>query len=114
MIVRVVDGIVYTIPDVSPADEDRFMEKNPTGGFMKVDSLPESKHGNLKFVDGEIVVDAEREAAREAMQYQYDRSGKYPSIEEQLDMMYWDKVNGTDTWVAAISKVKQDTPKPVS
>jgi|TARA_R100001443_G_scaffold115799_2_gene134413 hypothetical protein len=39
----------------------------------------------------------------------YER--KYPPIEEQLDMLYWDKVNGTENWKAAIDKVKADTPK---
>jgi hypothetical protein len=39
----------------------------------------------------------------------YER--KYPAIEEQLDMLYWDKVNGTENWKAAIDKVKADTPK---
>ena len=39
----------------------------------------------------------------------YER--KYPPIEEQLDMLYWDKVNGTENWKAAIDKIKADTPK---
>ena len=36
----------------------------------------------------------------------------YPSIGEQLDMQYWDAVNGTTTWKDAIAKVKSDNPKP--
>ena len=36
----------------------------------------------------------------------------YPSIGEQLDMQYWDSVNGTTTWKDAIAKVKSDNPKP--
>ena len=36
---------------------------------------------------------------------------QYPSIEEQLDMLYWDKVNGTEKWKAAIDKIKADNPK---
>ena len=36
----------------------------------------------------------------------------YPSIQEQLDMQYWDKVNGTTNWEDAIAKVKLDNPKP--
>jgi hypothetical protein len=35
----------------------------------------------------------------------------YPSIQEQLDMQYWDNVNGTTTWKDAIAKVKADNPK---
>jgi len=44
--------------------------------------------------------------------YQRDREMKYPSITDQLDMQYWDKKNGTTTWVDAITKVKTDIPKP--
>ena len=40
------------------------------------------------------------------------RKVEYPSIEDQLDMQYWDKKNGTTTWVDAITKVKTDYPKP--
>lgn len=36
---------------------------------------------------------------------------KYPEIHEQLDMMYWDNVNGTTTWKDAIAQVKADNPK---
>lgn len=37
----------------------------------------------------------------------------YPSIKDQLDMMYWDKVNGTNTWVDTITKIKKDNPMVV-
>jgi len=43
---------------------------------------------------------------------QYQRDRVYPSIQDQFDMQYWDKVNGTTTWQDAIAKVKADTPKP--
>ena len=39
------------------------------------------------------------------------RKLSYPEISEQLDMMYWDNVNGTTTWKDAIAKVKADNPK---
>ncbi len=51
----------------------------------------------------------ENKAEEEATQYQRDR--QYPSIGEQLDMQYWDDVNGTTTWKDAIAKVKADNPK---
>ncbi len=40
------------------------------------------------------------------------RLNGYPSISEQLDMLYWDKKNGTNKWVEAVDKVKSDNPKP--
>mgnify|MGYP003116566571 FL=1 len=46
------------------------------------------------------------------LDYRFKRADEYPSIQEQLDMQYWDKKNGTTTWVDAIAKVKSDNPKP--
>jgi hypothetical protein len=40
------------------------------------------------------------------------RQSAYPSTGDQLDMQYWDAVNGTTTWKDAIAKVKSDNPKP--
>jgi hypothetical protein len=40
------------------------------------------------------------------------RQEAYGSIAEQLDMMYWDSVNGTTTWNDHIAQVKADNPKP--
>ena len=54
----------------------------------------------------------EVQAEYDANQYQRDRATAYPSIQEQLDMQYWDKVNGTTTWEDAVAKVKSDNPKP--
>ena len=45
-------------------------------------------------------------------EYKRKRAAEYPSLQEQLDMQYWDKKNCTTTWVDAIAKVKSDNPKP--
>ena len=45
-------------------------------------------------------------------QYAIDRATSYPSIQDQLDMQYWDSVNGTTTWKDAIEAVKTENPKP--
>lgn len=71
----------------------------------------------LKFVSGKFVVEDSQELANEkaewiANQYQRDRALQYPSIQDQLDMQYWDQVNGTTTWKDAVAKVKADNPKP--
>ena len=49
------------------------------------------------------------QAEYDANQYQRDR--RYPKITDQMDMQYWDQVNGTTTWKDAIAKVKVDNPK---
>jgi hypothetical protein len=53
----------------------------------------------------------ELQAEYDANEYQRERATAYPSIQEQLDMQYWDKVNGTTNWEDAIAKVKSDIPK---
>lgn len=45
-------------------------------------------------------------------EYIQKRLDEYPTIEEQLDMIYWDKVNVTNVWKAKIDEVKAKFPKP--
>ena len=53
----------------------------------------------------------ELQAEYEAKHYQRDRQRQYPSIPDQLDMLYWDKVNGTENWLNSIESVKNRFPK---
>ena len=53
----------------------------------------------------------ELQAEYDAKNYQRDRAKEYPTIQEQLDMQYWDNVNGTTNWEDTIAKVKGDNPK---
>lgn len=52
------------------------------------------------------------EIQQERIDTQYQRERQYPTIAEQLDMQYWDSVNGTTTWADAIAAVKTANPKP--
>ena len=58
------------------------------------------------------IAKAELQAEYDSKQYQRDRATSYPIIQDQLDMMYWDRKNGTKTWEESIDKVKADNPKP--
>ena len=80
--------------------------------------------GRHKTINGiQVPLTAEEETARDAEEtaaaaykaanaYKTARRTAYPTVEEQMDMQYWDKKNGTTTWVDAITKVKTDNPKP--
>ena len=46
-----------------------------------------------------------------SFEYERDRSSAYPSIQDQLDMMYHDQVNGTITWKDTIAGIKSSNPK---
>jgi len=56
----------------------------------------------------------ELQAEYDNKQYQRDRAKAYPSIEEQMDMQYWDKVNGTNNWETKIAEIKAQFPKPTT
>lgn len=62
---------------------------------------------NRKYLDFEgnpVTIDEERVQ-------KYDlRLLNYPLIEEQLDMIYWDQVNGTTVWKDTISQIKSERP----
>ena len=48
-------------------------------------------------------------------EYKYNRAEEYPSIKEQLDLLYKDmaadKGDKTGEWFKAVKKVKDDNPK---
>ena len=50
--------------------------------------------------------------AAAAVKYKSDREKAFASTGDQLDMQYWDAVNGTTTWKDHVAKVKSDNPKP--
>lgn len=39
------------------------------------------------------------------------RRSEYPPIVDQLDMIYWDKINGTNRWQDMITEIKEKYPK---
>ena len=59
--------------------------------------------------DAEIQAEITRlEADYAVKQYQRDRAAAYPSIADQLDLLYH---GGMDAWKAAITAVKEEFPK---
>ena len=72
------------------------------------------KDGNQVEIDSAKVTAARKaiDDAYAATQYQRDRRKAFASVGDQLDMQYWDAVNGTTTWKDHVAKVKADNPKP--
>jgi 4-alpha-glucanotransferase len=84
---------------------------------MKKVITPENPQGVLLELTAEEQSQRETDQAKTAEflarnQYKFDRQRAYPSLAEQLDMQYWDSVNGTTTWADAIAAVKAAHPKP--
>jgi len=48
------------------------------------------------------------------VEHKHNRLKEYPTPQEQLDMQYWDKINGTNIWEETITAIKTKYPKVVS
>ena len=89
-------GIEYVVEDIDGTPTLRWLKEiagNPTDAQI-----------NSKIT--------ELETAWNNKAYARERIKNYPSIEDQLDMQYWDSVNSTTTWKDAIAAVKSANPKP--
>ena len=99
---------------------------NPSADFQykKEDfSTIEWMNGTTPIAQADVVAkQAELQAEYDAKQYQRDRNPDegekvnatnfYPSIGDQLDMLFHDKKDGTTTWEDAVQAVKDAHPKP--
>ena len=73
----------------------------------------DSSGNKITLVQSEIdTARTELNAEATAVKYKSDRTTAFASIGDQLDMQYWDAINGTTTWKDHIAKVKADNPKP--
>ena len=79
-----------------------------------IDTSAGEVYSNLKLNDETAVMPTEEEvnAKIAELQWEENRKSAYASIQDQLDMQYWDGVNGTTTWADHIAQVKSDNPKP--
>ena len=59
-------------------------------------------------VDAEV---ARLQAEHDSKAYARARADAYAPIAEQLDMQYWESVNGSRTWLDHIEAVKEAHPK---
>jgi basic membrane lipoprotein Med (substrate-binding protein (PBP1-ABC) superfamily) len=77
-------------------------------------SIAYDANGHVVELNQQAVIDEEirLQAEYEYKEYQRKRAAEYPSIQEQMDMQYWDLINGTTTWQDAIDAVKAKYPKP--
>ena len=88
---------------------------NPKADF----SIEEKDVNQITWLNGTTPIPANEILAKQqeliteynSNKYQRDRAKDYPSLADQLDMQYWDKINGTNKWQQAINAVKQKYPK---
>ena len=93
-------------------EDSQYIEKR-TGYFIPTDPensdyqqfIQDVAEQGIGIVEGPDVVEPS---------YAELRTSEYPSREDQFDMMYWDKVNGTTTWEDTIQAVKDKYPKTIT
>ena len=95
-------------------DHDAIHRAYPQWGRVSDEEGAFDKDGTKIEIEQSKVDEARAaiDAELAAVKYKSDRSEAYASIGDQLDMQYWDAVNGTTTWKDHVSKVKSDNPKP--
>lgn len=91
-------AIYNTHPNVVRIDD--------TAGCFDADGNPVAITQSL--VDEEA---ARLQAEHDSKAYARARAEAYAPIADQLDMQYWDSVNGSRTWLDHIEAVKEAHPK---
>ena len=87
--------------------KDVLLQDDGQGSYIKEWNLDIAKPTQAQL----DALETEAQAEENLQSILNARATAYPSIQEQLDMQYWDKVNGTTNWQDAIAKVKSDNPK---
>lgn len=100
------ESIVSTLGEIISS----FTLKEP----KEFDKWNEEKNSWLGH-DDHIKVEKEKERKlKEEMEknkWMYDRVENYGPLGDQLDMIFWDKANGTDKWFEHIKAIKNKFPK---
>ena len=91
-------AIYNTHPNVVSIDDGEGA-KDADGNPVAIDQ---------SLVDTEV---ARLQAEYDAQEYARSRASAYAPIGDQLDMQYWDEVNGTTTWADHVAEIKARYPK---
>jgi len=97
--------IYQAIKAINPNAEFKYTDNDYNTIEWLNDTTPISVD-NIKAKQTELENDYDAKA------YQRNRALEYKTIAEQLDMQYWDAVNGTTTWQDHINAIKTKYPKP--
>jgi len=84
--------MAYTIADVAP--------RNINGKLVE-----------LSDAEKQAIVDEWNAPEVDNRTYSEKRAEAYAPIADQLDMQYWDSVNGSRTWLDHVEAVKEAHPK---
>ena len=103
-------GVDYKTERPKRSMNEFCITDNGEGAF--IENWDASKIGLAKPTDEQLnALDSKADTHQENAKVSAKRRNSYGSIGEQLDMQYWDKINGTNLWQEMITKVKTDNPK---
>ena len=78
-----------------------------SGAFISVWNVPEAQPTDAQL----NALESEANELQALAIVNENRSVAYAQIGDQLDMQYWDQVNGTTTWKDHVESVKAQYPK---
>lgn len=110
LLINIDDGSIHYSSDNSIQNPDEYSFTVVNLPSESAESYPWphiNGPSSCSYIEGEIVSNP----ILSAEEYKYKRKKEYPSLEEQLDMIYWDNVNGTTTFVETLSAIKTKYPK---
>lgn len=94
--------------------------KKVDGSFIiEINGLPYHTNSNDRYYNDTLklyksnpeLFKNEIESDNKIFTYKELRMIEYPSITEQLDMIYHDKINNTNNWINKITEIKNKYPK---
>ena len=102
-----IQSSIKTTPEKTPVKrlfDGAFIPQDPANTDYQQFIKDVAEQG-IEIVEGPDIIEPD---------YATLRQQEYPSREEQLDMMYWDKVNGTTVWEDTIQAIKDKYPKTIT
>lgn len=95
-------------------DSGTFVQFTDDHGIyqFKVKDEDLEKADDAQIAIAQVLYDARKQIEAAGPSYRELRAAAYPKIQDQLDMQYWDTVNGTHNWTDTIEAIKLKYPKP--
>lgn len=106
-IVKVIRYICYQHGITPTFETDVVIQDNGNGPYISEWNIDIEQ----PTVEEMKALEEQATAWESARSYIKSRANAYPSIPDQLDMLYWDKINGTSNWQDKITEIKEKYPK---
>lgn len=101
--------------------EERCIKLSKNNVVVRMDFVTEIDKSKIDWYISDLTRQLENELELKTMTdnmpkdidvpYNIKRQNEYPPIQEQLDTLYWDLMNGTNNWRNLITDIKTKYPK---